>query len=454
MPKVDDDIRLAAAKAVREISERSAVILGELDRVCESEGFRKSRRCREFLRYVIEKALEGSFDELKERVIGSALFQRPLDYDTSSDAIVRVVASETRKRLHQYYAGEGRDVSIRFELPSGHYIPTVRIARNEPAQVEAVDQTTATTHRDFVSCPRRLVVRLARHTRRHAVLLGVSIAALVLLFQNLEFRRINQAASVSPSPVLPWKALFAGDHHVQIVLGDTSVGGVHLLMQRPPSLADYLKGQVVPNRAELDGRIAPCADFLLANQFTSLSYATIGARIAQIYSSPASISYARTMSLRTFRGGDHMVVIGSALAIPWVRLLEERLNFVTEFDATAKPFLRNRAPVSGEPALYMPHSRKEDGLQEYYGHLAFLPFAHQKAHAVLVSGLTSGGVEGAGELLTDERRLSAAMKGMGLDPGGAPRGFEILLKVTTTSHAPLRSEIIAWRVFPDAGTGR
>lgn len=98
---------------------RSAVE-AELARILQSPHFRTSRRSQQFLRYVVEHSLAEQVDRLKERAIGAALFDRPLDYDTGEDAAVRVAANEVRKRLAQYQV-ETPGTEVRIELPPGGY---------------------------------------------------------------------------------------------------------------------------------------------------------------------------------------------------------------------------------------------------------------------------------------------------------------------------------------------
>src|SRR5882724_619583 len=88
----------AIARVVALSPERKA-ILEALDRVTNSTAFHSSKRGRAFLRYVVEHALAGELDQLKERCIGSTVFDRQPDYDTGSDSVVRVAANDVRKRL-------------------------------------------------------------------------------------------------------------------------------------------------------------------------------------------------------------------------------------------------------------------------------------------------------------------------------------------------------------------
>jgi hypothetical protein len=94
-----------------------ANVRATLERVLASPAFRKSEQCCKFLRYVVEHHDEP----LKERQIGVEVFGRAANYDTAEDPVVRVRATEVRKRLSQYY-GEVADADdVRLEIPSGAY---------------------------------------------------------------------------------------------------------------------------------------------------------------------------------------------------------------------------------------------------------------------------------------------------------------------------------------------
>ena len=100
-------------------------IEAELERILASSVFRTSKRSQEFLRYIVNTALDGRTEDLKERVIGIEVFQRCPDYDTGEHSIVRVKANELRKRLAQFYA-ESHAGSMQILLPRGSYIPEFR----------------------------------------------------------------------------------------------------------------------------------------------------------------------------------------------------------------------------------------------------------------------------------------------------------------------------------------
>lgn len=99
------------------------VVRKELDRVLASGPFSESPRCREFLRFVVDAALEGREDVLKERTIGIGVFGRDPSYNTNDDSIVRVKASEVRRRLAQYDMVRHEDQRVRIQLAPGSYAP-------------------------------------------------------------------------------------------------------------------------------------------------------------------------------------------------------------------------------------------------------------------------------------------------------------------------------------------
>lgn len=101
-------------------------VLAHLETVLASPVFRTSKRSQKLLRYVVENALLGRADLLKERTIGVEVFSRPPQYEPSEDAIVRVNANEVRKRLAQYYLQAGRE-GVWIDLPAGSYVPEFHV---------------------------------------------------------------------------------------------------------------------------------------------------------------------------------------------------------------------------------------------------------------------------------------------------------------------------------------
>jgi hypothetical protein len=113
-------------------SEATAVLYGEaekveilrqLDRLLNDPHLSHSKRFPSFLRFIVQEELKGRGDQLKERTIGVEVFGRDANYDTTSDPIVRVTATEIRKRIAQYYQDSGSSDELRISLPPGSYVP-------------------------------------------------------------------------------------------------------------------------------------------------------------------------------------------------------------------------------------------------------------------------------------------------------------------------------------------
>jgi hypothetical protein len=109
-----------------------AEVQSELDRILISQFFKSSTRCCDFLKHIV--TFSESPGSLKERTIGISVFGRAPDYDTGTDAIVRVKANEVRKRLAQYNQSADPLRSVTIELSPGSYAPRI-IRRANQASV-------------------------------------------------------------------------------------------------------------------------------------------------------------------------------------------------------------------------------------------------------------------------------------------------------------------------------
>ena len=111
-------------------SPGSDVIRAELEAVLTSDAFVRAPSLAQFLRYVCQKALSGEAGQIKEYNIAVEAFGRQPSFDQKEDAIVRVEAHRLRKRLKQYYEGEGLNHRILIVIPSGQYAP-IFVSRSE-----------------------------------------------------------------------------------------------------------------------------------------------------------------------------------------------------------------------------------------------------------------------------------------------------------------------------------
>jgi hypothetical protein len=248
------------------------------DDACASRFFRASPKSCEFLRHVVNRSVEGNTDELKERLIGMTLFGREATYDTGSDATVRVRANDVRKRLAAYNDAKGLENALRFELPTGTYVP--RFFRvPEPEVAAARDLTVVPVFRETAPG----LIPLSLQHLAIPTLCALFLCVICLRWQVAQdhpftafwqgvFRDGNVALYVSPaeagdtrgfvglqkieasSPLLN----LAGQFHSQMTMVDTpqSTGGELLIIVDDPPHHATASSAADAVQTQTDGRLA------------------------------------------------------------------------------------------------------------------------------------------------------------------------------------------------------
>jgi hypothetical protein len=97
-----------------------------LRKILASRIFVHSERHSRFLRFTVERALQGQADKLKEYLLGVEVFDRGAGFDPRTDSIVRTEATRLRSKLKGYYETEGRDDLLIIEFQKGSYCPRFR----------------------------------------------------------------------------------------------------------------------------------------------------------------------------------------------------------------------------------------------------------------------------------------------------------------------------------------
>ncbi len=95
----------------------------ELESVLASPVFVRAPTLAHLLSYLCEKTFAGETSQIKEYSIALDVFGRRETFDQDTDSIVRVQVNRLRKRLAEYYAGEGAGHDLRITIPVGHYVP-------------------------------------------------------------------------------------------------------------------------------------------------------------------------------------------------------------------------------------------------------------------------------------------------------------------------------------------
>lgn len=105
-----------------------------LESVLASSTFARNARLGKLLQYLCLKSFAGESSSLKEYTIATDVFGRSSDFDQSTDAIVRVEMHRLRKKLKEFYAGEGALQFLEIVIQSGNYSPEFVERRVEIAE--------------------------------------------------------------------------------------------------------------------------------------------------------------------------------------------------------------------------------------------------------------------------------------------------------------------------------
>jgi hypothetical protein len=125
----------------------AAAVGEQLARIADSPRFVSSARLRRFLTHIVNRAIGGDLDSLKEFSIAMEVFDRTSEYDPSIDAVVRVEARRLRAKLKDYYEGPGSNDPVLIGLRPGSYVPIFRWldpqSRNQVHKIGTALQTRA-----------------------------------------------------------------------------------------------------------------------------------------------------------------------------------------------------------------------------------------------------------------------------------------------------------------------
>jgi hypothetical protein len=453
---------MAAIAKVHDIAPYAEALRVHVRRIIESAAFKGSRRSQEFLQYITDRALDGHFDDLKERTLGVELFGRAPSYDTGEDAIVRVTACDVRKRLAQFHAEIGFASEFRVDLPPGSYIPDLRKAAVEPLPVALVeipspaDVSPGLTVVPKADAGKRLMLpRIFRHVPRlaAAALLGIGLCA-GLWIGNQHY---SVFALSSPKRVMPWSALIQPNRQTHIIFCDPEIVTIQKILNFTVSLSDYANRHYWPD----PGLLTPeMRRIMQAVSFRGTNVAAVDAemalKIAELPVAGASHQIdthtARGVRLVDFKTEDSFILFGSPRSNPWVELFRDQLDFIFEFnDIKRSEFVRNKRPLSGEQSMYVP-TAEGWGTGQAYAIVAFIGNPNQSGDVMVLAGSNAEATAAAGKLATNLDLLSQTLKSHGIDPSGPARHFEMLLRVSTMAGSPNTFDVIACHALPTKTT--
>ena len=354
----------------------------QVERILKHPLFHHSKRLPIFLRYIVETSLsQGGQGATKERTVGIEVFGRKPDYDNNSDPIVRVTATELRKKLAQYYYEDGHSDEIRIELPPGSYLPRFRRSlKSDAADRSATPDSQSLDvisepiqHSQVADEPEPVIVAPSNHRWiPWPVLVGV-LSALVMIMTALLLQRF----------------LKPPDSHLNGFWSDVGANSDRVFIVMPVIGSDNLKD------ADIHSRSASVSPNL------SLEDTDIAARIAsQLEKQSRRFQLVSSPEVTLDQLQNEPSVLIGALDNIWTMRLSRELPFAFEEAPDHKTGrivdTSSPSPKSWMVDIDMPHKK----IAHDYGIVARYKSRLAGQTVVIVAGISSQGTQAAGKLLT------------------------------------------------------
>lgn len=443
--KADDTTYAAAIARLGVAVRHESEIFRHLEEVLSGEAFRGSPRGQAFLRHVVETALRGDPADLRERCIGVALFGRTPDYDTAEDAIVRVTASDVRKRLLQHYGKEGARSRIRIGLPPGSYIPefTFQAVPAGFAQTSSVPRHSSSEQ--FETSPS--VPAPPVRTRSYLLVLLLILSGIAIAWFWAPWSRYR--STVAGQSFI--EAAFPHSASLQVVVADDTLVLIQVLLGRRFSLQEYenlsyLQEPELVQRKELQRFWAS----LSTRQLTNIGDLQNASRLVEVLRArrwEVSVRHARQMHARTFRNGNY-VILGSSVSNPWAALFpvtESNFPFGQLPPPGMPETILNRNPQQGEPAQFVVRVDPATGRKTTYARVTLTDNLTRTGRVLLVEGQSMSATEMAGQFLLREDAASRVRNVLSIPEEEPLPNLEMVLSVTEQNEIGEQAELVAAR---------
>lgn len=395
-------------------AELRAQVEAELEKILDSLHFRNSQQSQRLLRHLVERSLEGRFEELKERVLGVELFGRESGFDTNEDPIVRVRATEVRKRLARYYEGLAEAPPVRLELPAGAYRVEFHAREEAAAEGGGHDERW----------------RLARG-RRWAIGAGVAAVAVA----GAAFLAGHRKPGIEDEF---WAPVASAKGKVIVCTGHPVVYRftTDFLLRRGG--ADFLGKQTSVIELRPEEAVAGKDIVAIPDQYIGLGSAHATAKIVSFLAQKGKecdIRFGDDISFTDLRQAPAVLV---SFANRWTFDVTRNLPLGPELGADGKSRIVHRETGQqwGLPNLQDNGRTDEDYI------LVTRILASESGQGVLVvAGLTQYGTQAAGEIATNPALLRKALAGA--KPGWQQRNVQMLFHVRVVNHTPGPPKLIA-----------
>jgi hypothetical protein len=417
-------------------------------RVVAGPHFARSPLLSKFLLFVVAETLEGRADEITEHQIGVQVFDRPTDYRTLEDNIVRNYARQLRKRLAEHFTDQGSTEPVRIDIPVGGYVP-VFINVEEERSAESVlglgAQVRVSSQHAADHPPVQAPTASKWKSRLLIAAFGTIYSAALIAVTWYGANRTRAAEEPAEPAQALWAALFSGPANCFVVPSDAGFNLVEDLARRPFPLAEYIAGSY--QAAPLGGVDTHSAVDLRSQELTPFVDLQIASALAHLRENDPErvfIRFPRDLRLDDLKSAN-AVIIGSVSSNPWAAVAETNANFrIVDGPGMQSAAIINRKPQPGEASSYASHWNEP--AHETYALIGFLPNLSGNGHILVLEGLDVAGTQAAAEMLLHPSAIAPILKGAARADGSL-RSFEVLLRSTSIESNATGTQVIASRIY-------
>jgi hypothetical protein len=411
-----------------------AEVSAHLERLLASEAFAKSATNRRLLSYLVQRHGQGP-DGPKEAEIAIDVFGRDASFHGGDDSVVRVAMRGLRQKLLEYYAGQGKDDRLVFDVPKGSYRLKVS-ATADAAPADLILQEGGAL--PPVIAPRRRPLAGILAAALAALLLG-SVALNLFLWQQRDeidggLREVRQS--------LLWRDIAASNRPVMFVLGDLFMytqtdpvtGRVQTVRDPQITSSEDLREFLATHPSLASVRGLRYASYL--QKSTALALATV----IPVVSRPGRrIEIRLRDELRAEDIGSHDIVYVGPLERmgPLDSIVQQTSRY--RFDATS-------SGVADVPSgkVYRPEGELSSHRKDY-ALVSSLHGAQGNRIVILTAGGRNAGLGQVVRAVTTREGLSALdekLRSSGVAPDSA---FEVLMSVAGYRQTDLSAEVVGAR---------
>jgi hypothetical protein len=411
----------------------------QLNRLLDSHHFKNSKRYPSLLRFIVEEALEGRGEYLKERLLGVRVFERPADYDTAADPIVRVTIAEIRKRIAQYYHDEEHDSEIRIELLPGRYAPEFR-ARHTPAAALATStpEVAEPSPLEIAAALRQALAPAAAPAEAKPARLGYQIALAAMAAVILGLVAAPAYHWLRPSALTVfWDPLLSSSQSVLLCV-PTDVGK----KRGPAGTPDPVDANASAPRLRSSGTNGPTfLDFealgenvVYSDMLAALRIDTVLADRHHDYRTRLNVN----TSLEDLRQGPSILIGGLDNQWTMRALAPLRFHFAGS-DEDSYWIADTQNPNNHQWSLDL--KLQWGAVTRDYAIVARLHNEQSGQPELIVAGIGMSGTAAAGEFITDEHSAKELQQRLG--PGFKDHDFEAVLSTDVVNGIAGTQKILA-----------